>query len=114
MFCLPLPALLLEKLAVAFTEVAHAPGVVLAAIERKHEAADLEAHLDHIWGDHRQRLLAPRRYSPTSRGLQFAVLASVTAVAVWAVYIPRSSRFICLLACNPAAREEESTRPGSG
>ena len=72
MCCLPLHALLLEKLAVAFTEVVHAPGVVLAAIERKREAADLEAHLDHIRGDHWPRLLAPRRHRPTSRGLQLA------------------------------------------
>ena len=71
-YYLPLHALLLEMLAVAFSEVVHAAGVVLAAIERKREAADLEAHLDHIRSDHCPRLLAPRRHSPTSRGLQLA------------------------------------------
>ena len=40
---LPLDALLLKKLAVAGAEVVHAPVVVLAPIQRKREAADLEA-----------------------------------------------------------------------
>ena len=69
--CLLLNALLL-KLAVAFTEVVHAPGVVLAAIERKREAADLEASLDHLGGDGCPCVLAPRGDGPTPRRCQLA------------------------------------------
>ena len=74
MCCLPRDALLLEKLTVSFTEVVHAPRVVLAAVEREREPADLEASLDHLGGDGCPRPLAPRRHLPTPRRLQLARL----------------------------------------
>ena len=51
MFSQPLDTMLLQELAVAFPEVVHAPGVVFTAVERKREAADLEASLDYLGGD---------------------------------------------------------------
>ena len=74
MCCLPRDALLLEKLTVSFTEVVHAPRVVLAAVEREREPADLEESLDHLGGGGCPRLLAPRRHLPTPRRLQLARL----------------------------------------
>ena len=65
MFSQPLDTLLLQELAVAFPEVVHAPGVVFTAVERKREAADLEASLDHLGGDECPCVLAPRRDGPT-------------------------------------------------
>lgn len=50
LYCSPLDALLLEKPTATFTEVVRAPDVVLAAVERKREAADLEASIDHVGG----------------------------------------------------------------
>ena len=51
MCCFPLDALQLKKFAVTFSEVVRAPGVVFTAVERKHEAADLEASLDRLGSD---------------------------------------------------------------
>ena len=72
MFSQPLDTLLLQELAVAFPEVVHAPGVVFTAVERKREAADLEASLDHLGGDGCPCVLAPRGDGPTPRRCQLA------------------------------------------
>ena len=72
MFSKPLDALLLQKLAVAFPKVVRAPGVVLTAVERKREAADLEASLDRLGGDGCQCVLAPLSHDPTPRRFQLA------------------------------------------
>ena len=74
MRCFPLDALLLKKLAVTFPEGVRTPGVVFTAVERKREAADLEASLDRLGGDGCPRLFAPRGHDPTPRGLQLARL----------------------------------------
>ena len=65
MCCFPLDALLLKKLVVTFPEVVPAPAVVFTAVERKREAADLEANLDRLGGDGCPLLLAPRGHGPT-------------------------------------------------
>ena len=70
----PLDAVMLKKLAGAGVEVVHAPVVVLAPIQCKREAADLEASLDLVRGDGRPRLLSPRRHGPTARRPQLACL----------------------------------------
>ena len=51
MCCFLLDALLLKELAATFPEVVRAPGVIFTAVERKREAADLEASLDRLMGD---------------------------------------------------------------
>ena len=51
MWCFPLDALLLKKLVVTLPKVVRAPDEVFTAVERKREAADLEASLDRLGVD---------------------------------------------------------------
>ena len=49
---------------------------------------------------------------PRPGGCHLPVLASATAVPVWAVYIPRSSRFVCLLSVWSSGWKRGVNSPG--